>query len=249
MDFGNIEIIYHRHNKMTKFSAMPRGEIAYNELTVLFSGTMEYRVDGIPCPMKSGDAVFIPDGHTRERKKEETPADYISFNFTSDITFDFFAPHTSGVADRELNLLLLYYDECAAADLPSTKEKCKAVLMCMLCKLYDITAAPRYDDITQKIINYLHENIDRRVTLEELGKITYSSPVYCGNVFKKNTGKSVIRYFNELKMEKAKGMILENVSLTKIALRLGFDDYNYFSRLFKKLCGCPPKQYGQRYFV
>lgn len=68
--------------------------------------------------------------------------------------------------------------------------------------------------------------------------------MYCDTVFKKETGFSIIEYFNKLKIEEAKKLIVERAdSLTEIALKLGFEDYNYFSRLFKKHTGYSPKQY------
>ena len=46
------------------------------------------------------------------------------------------------------------------------------------------------------------------------------------------------------KIEKAKLLIIEDLlSLKEIAKSLGFDDYNYFSRSFKKRSGHPPTRY------
>ena len=45
-------------------------------------------------------------------------------------------------------------------------------------------------------------------------------------------------------MEKAKELLVENnFKLSVICEKVGFEDYNYFSRVFKKYCGISPKVY------
>lgn len=70
------------------------------------------------------------------------------------------------------------------------------------------------------------------------------SPNYCDTIFKKQMGVSIINYAIKAKIEKAKLLISENIlSLPDIAFSLGFDDYNYFSRTFKKHCGYSPLKF------
>ena len=64
-------------------------------------------------------------------------------------------------------------------------------------------------------------------------------------IFKKEIGKPIINYIIDEKMKLAKKFIIEGVSLKEAAQRLGFDDYNYFSRLFKNRENMTPLQYKQ----
>ena len=53
--------------------------------------------------------------------------------------------------------------------------------------------------------------------------------------------KSLIYYINERKMRIAKDLLINNeMSLREISAQLGYENYNYFSRLFKKYFGVPP---------
>ena len=48
-------------------------------------------------------------------------------------------------------------------------------------------------------------------------------------------------------MKEAKRLLAEGVySLKKIALTIGYEDYNYFTRTFKKQCGYTPSQYKSK---
>ena len=94
------------------------------------------------------------------------------------------------------------------------------------------------------IIRVLRQKVYEKITLEQVSRNTFFSAAYCRRVFKKDTGKSIVKYFNELKIEEAKALMIQGgMTLVEISEKLGFDDYNYFSRLFKKECGYSPMQY------
>ena len=58
--------------------------------------------------------------------------------------------------------------------------------------------------------------------------------------------RSPMRYLNELRVEKAKELIATNaMKLSDIASMVGFSDPLYFSRVFKKTAGIPPKEFQQ----
>ena len=95
-----------------------------------------------------------------------------------------------------------------------------------------------------KIKRYLNNNLDKNLSLKDVAQEIGYSLNYCDSLFKKHVGKSIIAYFNQEKIEKAKLLMQEGVlSLKEIAESVGFLDYNYFSRTFKKICGYSPKNY------
>lgn len=96
----------------------------------------------------------------------------------------------------------------------------------------------------EKIINYMHANINNRVTLTELGMMVQLSSPYLSRVFKETTGYSVIEFFNKIKIDKAKELIIEgDKRIKEVAQTLGFTDEFYFSRIFKRLEGISPSEY------
>ncbi|QHW32407.1 AraC family transcriptional regulator [Paenibacillus rhizovicinus] len=68
---------------------------------------------------------------------------------------------------------------------------------------------------------------------------------YARTLFKQATGLSWTRYLTRLRMERAKMLLRQGgLSVGEIAERCGYADLHYFSRLFKKLEGLPPRAYA-----
>ena len=66
--------------------------------------------------------------------------------------------------------------------------------------------------------------------------------------FKKHTGITILEYRTAIRMRKAKEMLLNGEeSISAIASSCGFDDYSYFSKLFKKEEGCTPSEFRERF--
>jgi two-component system response regulator YesN len=64
-------------------------------------------------------------------------------------------------------------------------------------------------------------------------------------VFKKNEGVSIINYLISQRITEAKRLLTEGAtSLKDVATLVGYNDYNYFSRIFKKNVGCSPKDFA-----
>jgi AraC-like DNA-binding protein len=96
----------------------------------------------------------------------------------------------------------------------------------------------------EKIIKYMHHNINNRVTLTELSEMVQLSSTYLSRAFKETTGYSVIEFFNKIKIDKAKELIIEgNKRVKDVAQALGFTDEFYFSRIFKRMEGISPSEY------
>ncbi len=247
MEFGNVSLFYHRHNLFSEVMKIPLCKIAYNELTLVIEGTMDYIINGSEYILNKGDIIFVPKGAKRIRKKG-TNADYVSFNFVSDKDITCFKTHAKQAFDNEIKMLLKYYDACIANQLNHVNEKCSNILNALLISLYDFYNAPKHSKLTLDIIKYLKENVRNQLTLKDIESKVFFSPYYFCKKFKKEMGVSVIQYFNKLKIEHAKMLITEQaMSLEEIAFFLGFTDYNYFSRMFKKTTKCTPSKFKNQY--
>ncbi|NFS93699.1 response regulator [Clostridium botulinum] len=95
-------------------------------------------------------------------------------------------------------------------------------------------------------IEYIQNNFDEKVSLEQMASICNLSPCYFSKVFKKAVGVNFVSYVNDTKINKAKEL-LENtdIPVLNVALDLGFDDCGYFIRVFKKSQGVTPKKYRE----
>ncbi len=105
------------------------------------------------------------------------------------------------------------------------------------------TTSPRM----AKIISYLEANVSRRITLQELATQSgYSVSRLC-NLFRKETGDTVIHYLNNLRIQKACEYISKgDKSFKDISDLLSFDSVQYFSKEFKKIVGVTPSQFREQ---
>ncbi|OOM10438.1 AraC family transcriptional regulator [Clostridium saccharobutylicum] len=97
----------------------------------------------------------------------------------------------------------------------------------------------RFNDI----IKYIENNYYEKIKLEELAKMANISTYHFVRSFKQITGRSPIDYINKLRINKAFSLLKEGkFNVTEVALDCGFNDVNYFSRLFKKYNKMSPSE-------
>lgn len=83
--------------------------------------------------------------------------------------------------------------------------------------------------------NYIMENIEDKLSIEEIAAHTGISSGYLSRMFKEISGRSIVEYINYTKIEKVKELIAtKNKSLREAGEDVGINDQNYLSRMFKK---------------
>lgn len=101
-----------------------------------------------------------------------------------------------------------------------------------------------YSQYIKAAKQYVWDNSEYKITMEDISKKLYISAGYFGFIFKKETGVNFIDYVIEVKMAKAKKLLLSsNCKVKEIAAKVGYDDYTYFCKIFKKMAGCTPLEY------
>ncbi|CQR45944.1 HTH-type transcriptional activator Btr [Paraliobacillus sp. PM-2] len=101
-------------------------------------------------------------------------------------------------------------------------------------------------DKMERTKKYIHDHFDQPINLEELAQLNDLSTTYFSNLFKESTGYTLIDYITNVRLNKAKQLLQKNkYSLKEISYMIGYNDPNYFSRVFKKYYGVSPKQYQQ----
>jgi len=94
------------------------------------------------------------------------------------------------------------------------------------------------------VLEYIHRNYKKAVTLEELSKIAHYSRFHFSRIFKDYTGYTPMEYVLNLRMNQAKKLLLDyKFNLEIIAESIGYKDVYYFSRMFKKKEGISPLKY------
>lgn len=99
----------------------------------------------------------------------------------------------------------------------------------------------------EKIIRYIRQHRAEDITIDDLCREFFSSRSYISHNFKKYMGKSFREYLTELRINDAVSLLAHSrLSITEIALSVGFSDSNYFSNVFKKHVGVSPRKYRNK---
>lgn len=101
-------------------------------------------------------------------------------------------------------------------------------------------------DIVGMAVRYMNENIEKQLTLSQLTEYIGYSPSQLSLIFRNRTGRSPLNYFNMLKIQRACQLLeTTDLKINQICSKVGIDDSYYFSRLFTKTVGIPPKRYRE----
>jgi len=94
------------------------------------------------------------------------------------------------------------------------------------------------------VLNYIHIHTNEKIDLDYCAELCYLSRDRFNHVFKDFTGLSPNNYQIKLKIDRAKQYLCDQgMSVGECAETLGFNDVNYFCRLFKKETGYTPSEF------
>ncbi len=107
-----------------------------------------------------------------------------------------------------------------------------------------VNPAPILNDISKTVKQYIQSNYRFSLSLKEIAKSLHLNPSYISRCFSEKAGMTVTEYISFVRLKRAKELLLTtDAPIGNIALNVGFEDINYFSRVFRKKEGCSPLQY------
>ena len=85
---------------------------------------------------------------------------------------------------------------------------------------------------------------EQEIGIDSLAKELHYSKNYFGQLFKNETGMSVNEYINQVRIQKAKELLVrQQHRINEVAEMVGFHDQQYFAKVFKRIVGCMPSDY------
>lgn len=96
-----------------------------------------------------------------------------------------------------------------------------------------------------KTLDYIEQNLEKPITLEELANAANFSKFHFNRIFHSMIGETPFQFVLRLRLEKAASLLTadKNISIYETALRCGFSDISIFSRNFKNYFKIPASQY------
>jgi AraC family transcriptional regulator of arabinose operon len=120
-------------------------------------------------------------------------------------------------------------------------------LILRMCNLLPSGSHAGIDSRIAKAQVFIESNYDRVFTLKEVAAAVNISASRLAHLFKDQTGLTILEWRDEKRMMTAAQLLRgSRTPISAIAEKVGYVDAPYFSRTFKRLIGCTPKQYRSR---
>ncbi|GGG71771.1 response regulator [Paenibacillus radicis (ex Gao et al. 2016)] len=110
----------------------------------------------------------------------------------------------------------------------------------------ELEASPvdRHIEIVNEVCTIIQKNYEQVISIDMLAELIFLSPNYLRTIFKDVTGKTLLEYVTQIRMDNACLMLQEtNIRVQEIAKRVGYDSPSYFGAVFFKRTGLTPNQY------
>lgn len=100
------------------------------------------------------------------------------------------------------------------------------------------------DETIQEIRAYIEGHLSEDICINDIAKEVHLNGIYVMRLFKHKTNTSIVEYITQLRIDKAKQLLkTSNLSVQRVAEEVGYSNYSYFTRLFKKKTTLTPVQY------
>lgn len=115
---------------------------------------------------------------------------------------------------------------------------------CLLVKNY---ANTEYSKLTREVISYIQLHLEEELSLASVAKHFNRNASVLSNLFSHETKKSLTKFIHQTRIQEAIRLFnTTDMSVSEVALSVGYQDFSYFSKVFSKNIGCSPKEYKRK---
>ena len=239
----------------------------FTEMAIVYSGSAIHHVGSEKHKVVANDVLLIPKGITHSYSEVDNFS-YVNVLFDPENLFksvlhrhffsllhDFYNPkefHNYKLSPYEIKEVLSIInmiDKELYRNMEISRIVSVSYFIQLLSMLYNASSVSFPAGIStelriQGIIDLIDNNVSENYSIESLAVKAMTSPRNFSRLFKSLTGKSPSIYIKEKRIEKACALLTgTDMTITQIALLVGFDDPNYFSHTFRVLKGISPREF------
>lgn len=102
------------------------------------------------------------------------------------------------------------------------------------------------DDVIGTVKRYVREHIQEDIYIADIAGQVFLNEQYLMRTFKKATGLSILEYITNERLRLAQELLMDtDLPINRVADAVGYGNYSYFTRLFKRSMGLTPQAFRQ----
>ena len=99
----------------------------------------------------------------------------------------------------------------------------------------------------EEVLAYIHKNIQKNITRQDVADAIYLNPEYLSRLFHKEQGMKLSDYILQEKMNIGRHLLeTTNFSVSIIASKVGYSNFSHFAKAFKRIFGLSPSEFRQK---
>lgn len=239
---------------------LPKHSHQEYQLGMSFDCQGEYFYRGAYHPIPIGNLSIIHSGEVHSPSErtylpqtasfwmmhvEPSLLEKIALEIASDVRVPFF---TEPIL-RDRHIAKLFHHLCLTIQTNVSKLKQDSVTLDFFSYLIaHKTKLDRKPDITQNkavthVCDYLQANYQKNLSLAELANMVGMSRFYLSRLFRQEKGISLSTYQTQIRVDRAKKLLSQEMPISQVASATGFYDQSHFGYHFKRLVGATPGNY------
>jgi two-component system response regulator YesN len=101
--------------------------------------------------------------------------------------------------------------------------------------------------VIRNVCDYIKNHYNEDFMLTDMAEMSLMSVSYFSTIFKQHTGQTLINYINQIRIEKAKELLLDPaLKIYEVSEAVGYTTLQYFNRVFKSQVGMTPNEYRKK---
>lgn len=215
--------------------------VPYSALVLRLNSPVMLYLNETTFVSKPNDILYMPS-NTSYCADYPNDGEMIFIHFTESVPFFNGIQNFSPIHFEEIYSLFLKITSVCTLKQQNYKIEAAALLLQIIVYLSKLRNESSESDKFEKAINiFKNEYTDSTLNISDVCKRADISSSYFRKKFSEEYGIAPIRYLNELRIDHAQKLLLSShCSIEKAALKSGFSDYRYFSRVTKKMRGITP---------
>lgn len=220
------------------------------EMIAVINGSVSITLEGRDHKLSHGEAIVIPPlcYHAISANKKgsyERLTVLFEESAIPSVLRDSFCSGEVASCQLEPHILSELQRVCAAREQEYYSPLADSLMTEALYELSSSSRTPsesKSDDTLGEILSYIDLNLSKMITLDDIATHTSRSKSSVCHIFEERMKISPKQYILQKKLALATQMIRSGVPPTSAAIKVGYDNYSNFYRLYKKHCGHAPAE-------